>query len=137
VTGMLSGPGGAAVMRAADAETMASDAVRVRMLLDSSATNGAASTVQVGLRAGADGAVPHRHDQSSEMFYVLDGQVEVLAGDQVLQASAGDLVVVPPGVPHAFGAPKGSGGELLIAGCPQARVAANDRRTLRFLAWPA
>lgn len=119
MTGMLSGPGGAAVMRAADAETMASDAVRMRMLLDASATNGAVSTVQVGLREGADGAVPHRHDQSSEMFYVLDGQMEVLAGDQVLQASAGDLVVVPPGLPHAFGAPRGSGGELLIVITPQ------------------
>lgn len=111
---MLSGPGGAAVMRAADAETMASDAVSVRMLLDSSATHGAASTVRVALRDGADGAVPHRHDRSSELFYVLGGAVDVLAGDSVLTGHEGDLIVVPPGLSHAFAAPAGHDGELLI-----------------------
>lgn len=52
----LAGPGGAAVARAADAETLASEAISVRMLLDSSATSGAASTVRVALHDGADGA---------------------------------------------------------------------------------
>jgi hypothetical protein len=58
--------------------------------------------------------VPHRHDKSSELFYVLSGSVQLLAGEEVLTAGEGDLAVVPPGLPHAFGAPPGSGGELLI-----------------------
>src|SRR5262249_55547457 len=65
---------------------------------------------------GADGAVPHRHDKSSGLFYVLSGSVQLLAGEEVLTAGEGDLAVVPPGLPHAFAAPPGSGGELLVAG---------------------
>jgi quercetin dioxygenase-like cupin family protein len=110
----LDGPGGAAVMRAADAEAMSTGQVSARLLLDSSATHEAASVVRVALAEGADGAVPHRHDKSSELFYVLSGSVQLLVGEEVLTAGEGDLAVVPPGLPHAFGAPPGSGGELLI-----------------------
>jgi quercetin dioxygenase-like cupin family protein len=110
----LDGPGGAAVMRAADAEAMSTGQVSARLLLDSSATHEAASVVRVALAEGADGAVPHRHDKSSELFYVLSGSVQLLAGEEILTAGEGDLAVVPPGLPHAFAAPPGSGGELLI-----------------------
>jgi uncharacterized cupin superfamily protein len=30
---------------------------------------------------GADGAVPHRHDNSSELFYILDGAFDLLVDD--------------------------------------------------------
>src|SRR5690349_22636637 len=110
----LDGPGGAAVMRAADAEAMSTGQVNARLLLDSSATHEAASVVRVALSEGADGAVPHRHDKSSELFYVLSGSVQLLAGEEVLTAGEGDLAVVPPGLPHAFAAPPGQSGELLI-----------------------
>src|SRR6476660_3527196 len=69
----LDGPGGAAVMRAADAEAMSTGQVSAHLLLDSSATHEAVSVVRVTLAEGADGAVPHRHDKSSELFYVLFG----------------------------------------------------------------
>jgi quercetin dioxygenase-like cupin family protein len=111
---LLSGPGGAAFVRAADAEKLAGDAVSLHLLLDASATHGAASTLRVGLRDGANGAAPHRHDNSTELFYVLDGTVDLLAGDSVLTAQSGDLIAVPPGLPHAFAAPAGRSGELLI-----------------------
>src|SRR5436190_19602631 len=96
-------------MRAAEAEAMSTGQVSARLLLDSSATRDAASVVQVTLAEGADGAVPHRHDKSSELFYVLSGSVQLLAGEDVLSAGEGDLAVVPPGLPHAFAAPPGSG----------------------------
>lgn len=56
----------------------------LRLLLDASATCNAASVLRVRLRDGAAGAVPHRHNRSSELFYVLDGGVDLLAGDTVL-----------------------------------------------------
>ena len=68
----------------------------VRLLADSSATGGVLSTVRVTLAEGADGARPHHHASSSELFYVLGGAVEILSGDTVLTAHAGDLIVVPP-----------------------------------------
>src|SRR5580698_10002775 len=118
MTWMLDGPGGAAVIRAAQAETLENESVSLQLLLDASATHAAASALRVSLRDGADGAIPHRHRHSSELFYVLEGSIELLAGDTVLHATEGDLVVVPPGLPHAFAATHGHDGQLLIVITP-------------------
>ncbi len=53
------------------------------------------------------------------MFFLLDGAAEILSGDQVVTAGPGDLVVVPPGLPHAFAAaPPGADADLLIVLTP-------------------
>jgi quercetin dioxygenase-like cupin family protein len=44
---------------------------------------------------------PHRHPHSCEVVYVADGQGRVWEADGVQQVVAGDLVMIPPGVPHA------------------------------------
>ena len=67
---------------------------------------------------GADGAVPHRHDTSSELFYILDGAFDLLVEDNVVIARTGDLLVVPPGTPHAFAAHHDSTAEALIIATP-------------------
>ena len=108
----------ATVLRAADAETLRSESYLLRLLLDSSDTGGAVSAHRVLLRNGAEGASPHRHFTTTELFYVLSGAVDVLAGDEVVHAQDGDLVVVPPGVDHAFGASAGTDGELLVVVTP-------------------
>ncbi|MEV6766822.1 cupin domain-containing protein [Streptomyces sp. NPDC051105] len=106
------------IVREADAEVMGGDPTRVQLLADSSATGGALSTVRVTLGEGADGAVPHLHRNSAEMFYLLDGAAELLSGDDVVTAERGDLVVVPPGKPHAFAAVPGSTADILIVITP-------------------
>ncbi|MEW1778206.1 cupin domain-containing protein [Streptomyces sp. NPDC086777] len=106
------------IVREADAEVVGGDPVGVRLLADSSATGGALSTVRVTLGEGADGAVPHLHRNSAELFYLLDGAADVLSGDDVLTAERGDLVVVPPGRPHAFAAVPGSTADILIVITP-------------------
>ncbi|MCW7944200.1 cupin [Streptomyces hygroscopicus] len=107
------------VVRDAEAEIVGRDApTTVKLLADSSATAGALSTVRVTLAEGADGAHPHLHNNSAEMFYLLDGAAEVLSGDEVLTAERGDLVVVPPGMPHAFAAAPGAAADLLIVITP-------------------
>ncbi len=63
---------------------------------------------------GQLGANPHVHTRTSELFFVLDGSIDVLAGDDVATASAGDLVVVPPGQPHAFAASAGKCADVLV-----------------------
>lgn len=104
--------------RAASAETLVAPSIELRLLLDSTATGGALSAHRVRLGNGAEGAKPHRHTRSSEMFYVLDGTVDLLVGEDVLTATTGDLVVVPPGSPHAFAASTGQDGELLVVITP-------------------
>jgi quercetin dioxygenase-like cupin family protein len=104
----------AAVARAVDAETLRVGSSTMRLLLDADVTDGAVSAHRVHLPDGAVGANPHRHSRSSELFYVLGGSVDLLAGESVTTATEGDLVVVPPGVAHAFAASAGCSGELLV-----------------------
>jgi quercetin dioxygenase-like cupin family protein len=106
------------VVRGADAEVVGSPTAKVTLLADSSATGGALSTVRVSLAKGADGARPHRHDHSAEMFYVLDGALQVLSGAEIVKAERGDLVVVPPRLPHAFSAERDRNADVLIVIAP-------------------
>ena len=106
------------VVRAADAEIIGQSPSTVRLLADASATGGALTSQRVTLADGADGATPHHHDHATELFYVLGGEVQVLAGDSVVTANSGDLIVVPPTVDHAFAAPAGADADLLIVLTP-------------------
>ena len=44
----------------------------------------------------------HRHSREDEAFYLLDGEVSVYVGDQVVRAGTGDFLWAPREVPHAF-----------------------------------
>lgn len=48
------------------------------------------------------GTIPHIHTQEQEAFYILEGEVKFQRGDQTLNATAGDLILVPPGTTHAY-----------------------------------
>ncbi|HEY5835064.1 cupin domain-containing protein [Streptomyces sp.] len=106
------------LVRGAQAETIAHATGAAHLLTDASSTAGALSCHRVALAEGADGAMPHYHANSSELFYVLDGTLQMLHGDTVIEAGRGDLVVVPPGMPHAFAAARGSELEMLITITP-------------------
>ena len=94
----------ATVARRSDNGIVGYPPTTVRLVADSVDTGGALSVVEVVLEPRADGAQPHRHDRSSELFYVLNGELDVLAGDDILRASHGDTIVIPPMLPHAFSA---------------------------------
>ncbi|MDN3352740.1 cupin domain-containing protein [Actinomadura sp. DC4] len=106
------------IVRSADAEVIGRAATTIRLLADSSSTGGALSTQRVSLTDGADGAKPHHHAQSTELFYLLDGTAQLLSGDQVVTAERGDLVIVPPGLAHAFAAAPGEDADILIVITP-------------------
>jgi quercetin dioxygenase-like cupin family protein len=106
------------VVRSSDAEILTMPTVKLKFLVGRNATGGALSTVRVSLEKGADGANPHRHHHSAEMFYILDGIVQILSGTDVLKAEPGDIIVVPPHLPHAFSAERGSIADLLIVITP-------------------
>ena len=112
----LTGPFPPVLVRGDEAEHL--DLIGHVLLADSSATGGALSSHRVTLGRGADGAVPHRHDNSSELFYILDGAFDLLVGDNVVTARTGDLLVVPPGSAHAFAAHRDSTAEALIIATP-------------------
>jgi mannose-6-phosphate isomerase-like protein (cupin superfamily) len=106
------------VVRNAEAEVIGQAPTTVRLLADSGSTGGALSTQRVTLNNGADGAKPHHHASSAELFYLIDGTAQLLSGDQLVTAERGDLVVVPPGLVHAFAAAPGHDADILIVITP-------------------
>ena len=66
---------------------------------------------------------PHVHPHSAEVVYVAEGSGTAWEDDVPTRVGAGDLIVVPPGVPHATVA---DGGDLLLV-CffPHPDLAAN------------
>ncbi len=60
----------------------------------------------------------HLHRKLEEAFYVLDGELELRAGDQAHRAGPGALMFVPPGVPHAFSNPTDTPATLLLLMSP-------------------
>ena len=83
------------------------------------AQGSAVSVFEVVVPPGFDVGA-HVHEHAQEFFYVLDGQLDLLAfepvrrsedgwhdwesadGDRVVRADAGSCMFVPSGVPHAF-----------------------------------
>ena len=45
----------------------------------------------------------HVHDTIEELFYVVDGEIDIRAGAWSGRVGAGGFVRVPPGTPHGFG----------------------------------
>ncbi|WP_433655736.1 cupin domain-containing protein [Nocardia sp. CA-128927] len=107
-----------AIRQTQDAETLGTDAVTMRLLLDAADTDGTLSTLEVTMRQGADGASPHYHTSSDELFYVADGELQLLAGDRIVTVGAGGSIVVPKFMPHAFGATPDSSARIMIALMP-------------------
>jgi mannose-6-phosphate isomerase-like protein (cupin superfamily) len=110
--------GDTVVVRFDEAEMVGRTPTVVRLLVDSSAAGGALSTIRVTLSAGADGARPHHHAGSAELFYVIDGTAQLLSGEEIVTATGGDLVVVPPDKVHAFAAALGRDADILIVIAP-------------------
>ena len=61
---------------------------------------GAELTVGVATFGAGKSNVEHIHPNCEEVVYVLDGEVEHTLGDQRTTLRAGDLIIVPRGVPH-------------------------------------
>jgi mannose-6-phosphate isomerase-like protein (cupin superfamily) len=45
---------------------------------------------------------PHVHADHTDMFYVLDGEIEFTIGHEIARAPAGTFFAAPPGVRHGF-----------------------------------
>ncbi|MFE2166831.1 cupin domain-containing protein [Streptomyces sp. NPDC059447] len=111
----------------------------IRLLADAADTGGAVGANLLKLAAGAEGAGPHHHTRSTEVFHVVagtawfrlfgpdggdggdgakgadgPGDADGPGGDRVETVGAGGLVVVPPGTVHSFGAAPWQEAELLV-----------------------
>ena len=48
------------------------------------------------------GPPPHIHHHEEEAYYLLEGELEFLAGEQTFKARAGSFVYIPKGTLHSF-----------------------------------
>lgn len=85
-----------------EAETLLLPGNVTKLFVEGAQTGGAFSAIRASLAPGADGARPHHHSRATELFFVIDGCVDILVGDEVVTARAGDLAVVAPVTMHAF-----------------------------------
>ncbi|MBF6331207.1 cupin domain-containing protein [Nocardia transvalensis] len=108
----------AVIRQPAEAEVRRTAEVTMRLLIDAEETGRSVSTLEVTMATGADGASPHYHTRSEELFYVADGELQVMAGEEIVTVGTGGSIVVPRFMPHAFGAAPGSPARILIALTP-------------------
>jgi Mannose-6-phosphate isomerase len=85
-----------------DLEVFPYDAGKAKFIASSEDTNGAWSLVELTEMPGYHTNL-HRHNHTSEAFYVLEGILTVKINDKVLDYPAGSYVLIPPGTSHAQG----------------------------------
>ncbi|GAA1217872.1 cupin domain-containing protein [Kitasatospora nipponensis] len=102
------------LVRASEAELLGSAPATLQLLADGSDTAGALSAIRTRMGRGTAGPTPHFHRKSPEIFFVIEGGLEVLIGEQLVTARDGDFLLVPPGAVHAFRTPADTGVDLLF-----------------------
>jgi quercetin dioxygenase-like cupin family protein len=70
-------------------------------------------TIPPGFATGA-----HVHRVQEETFYMIEGECEWRVGDQVVQATPGTFLFVPPGVPHDIANVSGRPARVLMTVSP-------------------
>ncbi|MGW4435208.1 cupin domain-containing protein [Streptomyces sp. NPDC004596] len=85
-----------------DGEMIVLGTTRMRVLEDGSHTGHRLAIAESVLAPHTQGPPQHRHARHDEGFYVLSGTVRFTVGDEDHDATAGTLVMVPPGTPHTF-----------------------------------
>jgi mannose-6-phosphate isomerase-like protein (cupin superfamily) len=77
-------------------------AMRSRFLADGEETGDRYCVSEWWLEPGEDGPGPHSHESNEELFYVLEGTMTFLVGDDVVEAPRGTFLRIPAGVLHDF-----------------------------------
>lgn len=87
------------------AHTLTMAGVRIRFLVSSEESGGQWSFLEYTAPPGFPGPQPHLHRQTTELFYVLEGQLAVTLGERESTLAPGGFVLVPPGSVHSFSNP--------------------------------
>ena len=85
-----------------DGQTLVQGGFGVVAKLTGADTGGSVAIVEHPLAPGILGAPPHSHEHEDEISYILEGEITVMIGDEVVTAPAGAYVVKPRGVSHTF-----------------------------------
>ena len=64
-------------------------------------TGGGFSLIEVFLKSGNE-PPPHVHEREDELFYILEGEMDVYVGNEVFNVGAGECLFLPKHKPHTF-----------------------------------
>ena len=81
-------------------------------------TEGHFGLFEYTMEPGTEGPRRHIHRQMAEIFYVVEGAIELLVGDEKMTAQAGTTALVPKEAIHAFSNPGTQRSVLLVIFCP-------------------
>lgn len=81
-------------------ETLSLRGTKVWVLATAATSIGAATFEFVAAPGWDTGS--HFHSKIEEQFFVMDGELELRAGDRLIHGRPGTFIAVPPGVAHGF-----------------------------------
>jgi DNA-binding FrmR family transcriptional regulator/mannose-6-phosphate isomerase-like protein (cupin superfamily) len=90
------------ILRPDDGQTLDFGFSSLRIVLRSEDTGGAFGLMEQPLEPGALAGPLHLHANEISFFYVLDGEICVQVGDDVVRAGPRSTVPVPAGLRHTF-----------------------------------
>lgn len=73
----------------------------LRFKLDGSQTAGAFSVIEDVYPPG-NFTPPHKHEKTTEIAYILEGELGVMVAEEDYRCGPGSIVIRPKGVPHAL-----------------------------------
>ena len=75
--------------------------LRFQVLASNAQTNGAYACLESVAHKGV-GSPLHIHHREDEYFLILEGTVHIVFGDSRLDLNAGETIMMPRGIPHAW-----------------------------------
>lgn len=90
----------------------------VTMKAESRQTHGAITVYESRQEPHSVGPARHYHQRLTELFYILEGELVFLVGEELHRAPAGATVVIPPHTVHAFRNAESQPARLLIMVLP-------------------
>ena len=93
------------VLKAGEGRTISLGPIRMIVQEDGSHTRETLGVAEFAVPPHAPTPPPHIHHAHEEGFYILEGELEFLAGTEILRAGQGTWVMVPMGTVHTFSNP--------------------------------
>jgi mannose-6-phosphate isomerase-like protein (cupin superfamily) len=93
------------VLQPGEGRTIPLGPIQMVVQEDGTHTRGTLGLAEFAVAPHAPTPPPHIHHAHEEGFYILEGELEFLAGTQTVRAGQGTLVMVPIGTVHTFSNP--------------------------------
>lgn len=75
---------------------------RINFLISSNQTEDKVGVYESELEPKTQGAPMHLHRIMDEIFYVIEGELSIVVGEEKIVGRSGEVIFVPKGTPHGF-----------------------------------